>query len=57
MNDIVPCSLDDEQKKRISDYIKNNGITKDSILTYSSVFPDRALRNLVESEAIFSVTQ
>lgn len=57
MNDIVPRSLDEEQKNRIAEYIKCNGITKDSILTYTSVFPDRVLRNLVESEAIFSVAQ
>lgn len=57
MNDIVPRSLDEEKKRRIADYIKCNGITKDSILTYTSVFPDRVLRNLIESEAIFSVAQ
>ncbi len=57
MNDIIPCSLDREKKSRIADYINSNGITKQDIISYMAVFPDKAMRNLIESEAIFSVAQ
>lgn len=57
MNDIIPHSLDSEKKSRIVEYINNNGITKQEIITYASVFPDKVMRNLIESEAIFSVAQ
>ena len=55
MNDIIPRSLDSEKKSRIAEYINNNGITKQEIISYASVFPDKVMRNLIESEAIFSV--
>ena len=57
MNDIIPRSLDSEKKSRIAEYINNNGITKQEIISYASVFPDKVMRNLIESEAIFSVAQ
>lgn len=57
MNEIVPKSLDDEKKNRIIEYISNNGITKNAVISYASVFPDKVMRNLIESEAIFSVAQ
>jgi len=57
MNDIIPRSLDSEKKSRIAEYINNNGITKQEIISYASVFPDKVMRNLIESEAIFRVAQ
>ena len=57
MNDIIPRSLDSEKKSRIAEYINNNGITKQEIISYASVFPDKVMRNLIESEAIFSVAR
>ena len=57
MNDITPRSLDEDKKGRIIDYIRQNDIRKNDIITYASVFPDRVMRNLIESEAIFSVAQ
>ena len=57
MNDIIPRSLDSEKKSRIAEYINNNGITKKDIISYATVFPDKVMRNLIESEAIFSVAQ
>lgn len=57
MNDIIPRSLDDDKKSRIIDYINSNGITKKDIVSYAAVFPDKVMRNLIESEAIFSVAQ
>ena len=57
MNDITPSLLDDEKRKFITNYINSNGITKKDVLNYSAVFPDKAMRNLIESEAIFNVIQ
>lgn len=57
MNDITPRSLDSEKKNRIAEYINKSGITKQDIISYATVFPDKVMRNLIESEAIFSVAQ
>ena len=57
MNDIMPRTLDCEKKNRITEYIYSNGITKQDIISYATVFPDKVMRNLIESEAIFSVAQ
>lgn len=57
MNDIIPRSLDSEKKNRIAEFIKNSGITRQDIISYMNVFPDKVMRNLIESEVIFSVAQ
>ena len=57
MNDIKPRTLDTEKKCRIAEYINKSGITKQDIVSYATVFPDKVMRNLIESEAIFSVAQ
>lgn len=56
---IVPASfLKEENKIRIvTKYIADNRITRGAIMKYSSVFPDKATKTLVESGVIFSVTQ
>lgn len=36
-------------------FIKEKGITRDKVTTYAPVFPDRVMRNLIESEVIYSV--
>lgn len=55
MNDITPSFLDDERKMIIKNYIKNNAITRKKITEYAPVFPDKVMRNLIESEIIYSV--
>lgn len=55
MNDITPASLDEEKRKRIIEYIYANNITRKDILDYANVFPDKVMRNLIESEAIFFI--
>jgi len=57
MNDISPDTLDGEKRYRIAQFVNANGITKKDVLQYAPAFPDRAMRNLIESEAIFSVAQ
>ena len=57
MNDIAPRSLDAEKKDRIAEYMACNAITKEAIISYAAFFPDKVMRNLIESEAIFNVTR
>lgn len=56
MNNINSEYLDEEKRKRIGEYIYVNNITRKDILKYVKVFPDKVMRNLIESEAIFFVT-
>ena len=42
-----------ERNKIVADYIKKNRITKKLITRYAPYFPDKAMRTLVESEAIY----
>ena len=55
MNDITPASLDEEKRKRIIEYIYANNITRKDILDYANVFPDKVMRNLIESEVVFFI--
>lgn len=55
MNDLDPAELDAEKKKILADFVKNRGITRSDIAAYAPFYPDKAMRTLVESEAIYSV--
>ena len=55
MNDTSPEFLDDERKEIIQDFIKTNGITRKKITEYAPVFPDKVMRNLIESEVVYNV--
>lgn len=57
MNDLNPKTLDDEKKAILARFIADRKITRKDITTYAPVFPDKALRTLVESEVIYSVAQ
>ena len=57
MNTVPTGFFDSERKDVLKKWISDNRITKDSVLEYAPAFPDKALRNLVESEAIFYVAQ
>lgn len=57
MNSIPPKFVDDEKKAIIEEFISNNRITRKNISEYAPLFPDRAIRTLVESELIYSVAQ
>ena len=57
MNDLSPDVLDDEKKAIITKFITDRNITRKDITTYAPVFPDRAMRTLIESEVIYSVAQ
>ena len=55
MNDTSPAFIDEERKQLIRNYIESNGITRKKITEYAPVFPDKVMRNLIESEVIYSV--
>ena len=55
MNDLKPDTLDEEKKAIIIGFIADRNITRKDITTYAPVFPDKAMRTLIESEVIYSV--
>ena len=57
MNTVPLGFFDDDRKVLIKKWVTDNSISRRSILKYAPAFPDKAMRNLVESEAIFYVTQ
>lgn len=57
INDLNPALLDDEKKAILINFINDRRITRKDISTYAPVFPDKAMRTLVESEVIYSVAQ
>ena len=57
MNELKTESLDDEKKAILTRLIADRNITRKDITTYAPFFPDKAMRNLIESEVIYSVAQ
>ena len=57
MNSMPPSFFDEFRKLRIDEFIQKANISRTDITRYASVFPDRAMRTLVESEVIYSVIQ
>lgn len=57
MNTVPLGFFDDDRKALIKKWVTDNGISRRSVMKYAPAFPDKTMRNLVESEAIFYVTQ
>lgn len=57
MNSVSAKFIDNEKKKILEQYIIDNTITRKEITEYAPLFPDKAIRTLVESELIYSVAQ
>lgn len=57
MNSVSPSFFDDERRQIICEYIEKREISRKAITKYASIFPDKAMRTLVESEVIYSVTR
>lgn len=49
--------FDEDRKKAVAGFIEEKGITRSAIAEYAPVFPDRAMRTMVESGVIYSVTR
>lgn len=57
MNSVSATDMDTERKNVIIKYMTENGITRKDITQYAPIFPDKTMRNLIESEVIYSVAQ
>lgn len=57
MNTVPAQFIMDERKTIIERFIAENGITRKAVSEYAPLFPDKAIRTLVESEIIYSVAQ
>ena len=57
MNAVTPSYFNEERKRVVRDYIKQNRINGKDITKYAPYFPDKVMRNLIESEIIYDVTR
>lgn len=57
MNTIDITCLDEEKRKIIVEYISRNRISRKDITRYAHVYPDKAMRAMIESEVIYSVAR
>ena len=55
MNSFSIEYFNDERRELIIDYIKEKGIDRKQITKYSPYYPDKVMRNLVESEIIYDI--
>ena len=50
-------SFDDEKRDILCSLVQEKGINRQQISRYAPLFPDKAMRNLIESEIIYYVAQ
>ena len=48
--------FDEEKRQVVTEYILKNKISRRDITRYAPAYPDRAMRAMIESEVIYSVT-
>ncbi len=57
MNSVSASYFDDSRRLKIAEFISDKGITRKAISEYAPAFPDKAMRTMVESGIIYSVTR
>lgn len=57
MNGVSKEFFDDEKRSILCKFIREKGISRQQISQYAPLFPDKTMRNLVESEIIYYVAQ
>ena len=57
MNNLSADSIDENGREIIIRYIEQNRISSKDISGYAANFPDKVMRNLIESEVIYSVAR
>ena len=57
LNDLNADALDDEKKAVITKCISDRKITRKQITAYAPMFPDKAMRTLIESELIYHIAE
>ena len=55
MNSVSPNFFDDERRLIVSEYIRQNGISKKDIAKYAGAFPEKAMRTLMGSKVIYDI--
>lgn len=57
MNVISFRNMDETERQMLSNYIRSSGVTKSQILQYAKLYPAKAMKNLIESGAIYDLAQ
>lgn len=57
MNTVSTDFFDAERKEILKKWIADNGISRKAISEYAPAFPNKTMRNLIESEVIYYVAQ
>ena len=57
MNSVSASYFDEDRRIKVEKFISDKGITRKAIAKYAPAFPDKAMRTMVESEVIYSVTR
>ena len=55
MNVITPSGMDETERYMLSKYIKRCGVVKDEVLQYTGIFPAKAMKNMIESGAVYEL--
>lgn len=55
MNSVPSGYLDEDRRGKVLQYIRQQGISRSDVTKYAPMFPDKAMRTLVESEVIYDV--
>ena len=55
MNVIIPSGMDETERYMLRKYIKRCGVTKNDVQKYSEIFPAKAMKNMVESGAVYEL--
>jgi len=53
---ITPFAMDETERFMLSKYIKDSGVKKDDVFRYSEYFPAKAMKNMIESGAVYELT-
>ena len=56
MNSISPKFMDESERFMLSKYIKATGVTKEAVSQYAGLFPAKAMKNMIESEAVYELS-
>jgi len=56
MNVIKPSAMDETERFMLVRYIKSSGVTRDEASRYAGYFPAKAMKNMMESGAVYELT-
>ena len=56
MNSINPVVMDETERLMLRKYILSSGVTRDSVMKHTRYFPAKAVKNLVDSGAVYDLS-